>query len=538
MSSSHSDALPDAPPPQDTSADVSCDVLVIGGGINGAGIARDLAGRGWSVVLCEQHDLAQHTSSASTKLVHGGLRYLEHGQIGLVRKALQEREGLLRGAPHIMAPLRFVLPHDASMRPAWMIRAGLWLYDHLARRDFLPGSTQISLKGHELGRPLQPAWRQAFVYADGWVDDARLVVLCAQDARERGASILTRTRCHQLRPLAQGWEALLAHHDPHTGRLTHNVAVKARLVVNAAGPWADQVQAMVAGDGQPGGPRSTAQHLRLVKGSHIIVPRLFDHDHAYIFQGRDRRIVFAIPYEQRFTLIGTTDVDHPGDPGQVAIDQAEVDYLCEAVNRYFRQPVRPADVVWAYAGVRPLMDGERAGGKASAVTRDYRLQRQAGPAPWLTVWGGKITTFRKLSEQAGDVIGELLEDRRPAWTREAVLPGGRLLELIETEVDPVTDMAEFQRRLRQRHPWMDLGLVRRWSRQYGAQALRLLEGVQQRADLGAEVAPDVYEAELFYLRRQEWAFTGDDVLWRRTKLGLHLDAAQREAVSRWMMDQA
>lgn len=534
MSSSDHAATPAEPGPQDTSADVSCDVLVIGGGINGTGIARDLAGRGWSVVLCEQHDLARHTSSASTKLIHGGLRYLEHGQIGLVRKALQEREGLLRGAPHIMAPLRFVLPHDAAMRPAWMIRAGLWLYDHLARRDFLPGSGQIALEGHVLGRPLQSGWRQAFVYSDGWVDDARLVVLCAQDARDRGATILTHTRCHQLRPLAQGWEALLAHHDPHSARLTHHVAVRARLVVNAAGPWADQVQAMMAADAP--GARPPARHLRLVKGSHIVLPRLFEHDHAYIFQGHDRRIVFAIPYEQRFTLIGTTDVDHVGGPGTAAIDEAEVAYLCDAVNRYFRQPVRPLDVVWSYAGVRPLMDGERSG-KASAVTRDYRLQRHAGAAPWLTVWGGKITTFRKLSEQAGDVAGELLHDRRPAWTREAVLPGGRLLDLIEAEVDPVTDMAEFQRCLRQRHPWMDLGLVRRWSRQYGAQVLHLLEGVQQRADLGAEIAPGVHEAELFYLRRQEWAFTGDDVLWRRTKLGLHLSADQREAVSRWMAAQ-
>ena len=376
MSSSDQAATPFDPGPQDTSADVSCDVLVIGGGINGAGIARDLAGRGWSVVLCEQHDLAQHTSSASTKLIHGGLRYLEYGQLGLVRKALQEREGLLRSAPHIMAPLRFVLPHDADMRPAWMIRAGLWLYDHLAHRDFLPGSGQIGLEGHVLGRSLKPAWRQAFVYSDGWVDDARLVVLCAQDARERGASILTRTRCMQLRPLAQGWEALLAHHDPHTGRLTHNVAVRAKLVVNAAGPWADQVQALVTGEPRASGGSAPTPvpHLRLVKGSHLIVPRLFEHDHAYLFQGRDRRIVFAIPYEQRFTLIGTTDVDHAADPAQAAIDEAEVDYLCEAVSRYFRQPVRPTDVVWAYAGVRPLRLPPAAPGRRVALAHGVGRQ--------------------------------------------------------------------------------------------------------------------------------------------------------------------
>ncbi|RZL08188.1 MAG: glycerol-3-phosphate dehydrogenase [Rubrivivax sp.] len=451
-----------------SSADGQVDVLVIGGGINGTGIARDLAGRGWSVVLCEQHDLAQHTSSASTKLIHGGLRYLEYGHLGLVRKALIEREGLLRSAPHIMWPLRFVLPHDAGMRPAWMIRLGLWLYDHLAPRDFLPGTEHL-----------------------------------------------------------------------------HQVSVQARLVINAAGPWAEQVQGWLespspsaSGAVAPASPRAGAKpahRLRLVKGSHIVVPRLFTHDHAYIFQGRDRRIVFAIPYEQRFTLIGTTDVEYTGDPGEVGIDEAEVAYLCEAASRYFVRPVQREDVVWTYAGVRPLMDDAQ--GNASAVTRDYRFERRGGAAPWISVWGGKITTFRKLAEQCGALVGELLGDHRKPWTRGAVLPGGRLLDLIEEEVDPVTDMAEFQQRLRQRHPWMDLALLRRWSRQYGSQALRLVEGVTSRADLGAEVAPDLYEAELFHLRRQEWACTGDDVLWRRTKLGLHLDEAQRAAVRQWMAAQ-
>lgn len=521
-----------------SSADAHCDVLVIGGGINGAGIARDLAGRGWSVVLCEQHDLAQHTSSASTKLVHGGLRYLEYGHLGLVRKALIERERLLRSAPHIMWPLRFVLPHDAGMRPAWMIRLGLWLYDHLAPRDFLPGTEHIDLSRHPVGQPLQKGWRDGFVYSDGWVDDARLVVLCAQDARDRGAIVMTRTRCEQLRPDDQGWQALLAHHDPHSQRLTHHVSVKARLVINAAGPWAEQVQGWLqssASTGQPAQAGKAAPRLRLVKGSHIVVPRLFNHDHAYIFQGKDRRIVFAIPYEQRFTLIGTTDVDHLGDPGEARIDPAEVSYLCEAASRYFVREVRPDDVVWTYAGVRPLMDDAK--GNASAVTRDYRFERHAGARPWITVWGGKITTFRKLAEECGGLVGEVLNDRRPAWTREALLPGGRLIDLIDEEVDPVADMAAFQQRLRQRHPWMDLGLLRRWSRQYGSQALRLTDGVSARADLGREVAPDLYEAELHYLRRHEWACTGDDILWRRTKLGLHLDEAQREAVAQWMAAQ-
>ncbi|HET6789238.1 MAG TPA: glycerol-3-phosphate dehydrogenase, partial [Aquabacterium sp.] len=359
-----------------------------------------------------------------------------------------------------------------------------------------------------------------------------LVLLCAQDARARGASVLTRTRCEQLRRHAQGWQALLAHHDPHSGRLTHHVSVQARLVVNAAGPWADQVQQMLTHQRGAGAAPTPPQRLRLVKGSHIVVPRLFAHDQAYIFQGKDGRIVFAIPYEQRFTLVGTTDVDYQGDPARVSIDEAEIRYLCEAVGRYFRQGVTPSDVVWHYAGVRPLMDD--AHGKASAVTRDYRLEKAGGSSPWLTVWGGKITTFRKLADQAGRAVGELLDDPRPGWTRDAVMPGGRLLDLIDAEVDPVSDLAEFQLRLRRRHPWMNLALARRWSQQYGSDVLRLLEGVQGREDLGAEIAPDVYEAELSYLRHQEWACTGDDVLWRRTKLGLHLSPEQCEAVQRWM----
>jgi glycerol-3-phosphate dehydrogenase len=510
--------------------DACCDVLVIGGGVNGAGVARDLAGRGWSVVLCEQDDLAAHTSSASTKLIHGGLRYLEYGDFGLVRKALIEREGLLTGAPHIMWPLRFVLPHDEGMRPAWMIRLGLWLYDHLAPRRFLPASQQIDLRSHAAGKPLQPRLQAAFEYADGWVDDARLVVLCAMDARDKGARILTHTKCTQLDRDPQGWQALLAHHDPQSGRLTHHARIKARLVINAAGPWADHVHRSLAPAGQ-----SQPHHdvtLRLVKGSHIVVPKLFSNAHAYIMQQPDGRIVFAIPYEQHFTLVGTTDEIYMGNPADTRIGDEEIRYLCAAVTRYFKQPLAPDDVVWHFSGVRPLLDDKR--GKASAITRDYRIDHAEGTSPWITLWGGKITTFRVMAQQAADLASDLLGESRSGWTRGAHLPGGDLLALIDRYTDPVSDMAEFQRQLRQRYPWIDLGLARRWCRQYGSDVLRLLDGVSSRDNLGQEVAPDLYEAELFYLRHHEWACTGEDVLWRRTKLGLHYTAEQRQAVIDWM----
>ncbi|WP_414639621.1 glycerol-3-phosphate dehydrogenase [Aquabacterium sp.] len=517
-------------------ADYHCDVLVIGGGINGVGIARDLAGRGWRVVMCEQEDLASHTSSSSTKLIHGGLRYLEYGEFGLVRKALMERELLLRSAPHIMWPLRFVLPHDASMRPAWMIRLGLWLYDNLAPREFLPGCESVALNKSPLGEPLKPGWTKGFVYSDGWVDDARLVALCALDAAEQGAQILTRTRCEATSPHAGGWRATLAHLDPNTQAATHKLTVQARMVVNAAGPWAEhmlrQVMAVPTTTGKGG---DANKKLRLVKGSHIVVPRIFNHDHAYIFQGQDKRIIFAIPYERDFTLIGTTDVEHKAAPGHVQIEPEEVVYLCTELSRYLRRPVQPGDVVWSYAGVRPLLDDES--GKAAAVTRDYRLQTQLKPSPWLTVWGGKLTTFRLLSQEAADEVGKMLGDERHQWTADAVLPGGFLGDLIEETGNPMADMAEFQTRLRRRHPWMDLGLMRRWTRAYGSRVLRLLDGVRSRGDLGAEIAPDLYEAELFYLKRHEWAMTADDVLWRRSKLGLHYSAAQRQAVADWFVAQ-
>ena len=490
------------------------DVLVVGGGINGAGIARDLAGRGLSVMLCEQDDLAAHTSSSSTKLIHGGLRYLEHYEFALVRKALAEREVLLHSAPHIIWPLRFVMPHDPGMRPVWMVRIGLFLYDHLARREVLPDSRTVDLRRHPAGAPLKRGFRKGFVYSDGWVDDARLVVLNAMDAAEHGATVLTRWACVDARRGATHWQVRLAGAGGATREL------QARALVNAAGPWAAQFLAEHA-------HAAERRSLRLVKGSHIVVRKLFDHGHAYIFQNPDKRIIFAIPYEGEFTLIGTTDVEHDGPIGTARISAGETAYLCEQASRYFERPVRPADVVWSYSGVRPLLDDES--GDPSEVTRDYALELDTSAAPLLTVWGGKITTYRKLAEEAGDLLGAPLATPRGAWTRDAILPGGDFASWIGAAQRPDADFARFLQVLAQRHPGLPAPLARRLARAYGTRVEALLRG----GDLGAEVAPGLFEAELDYLHANEWARSADDVLWRRSKLGLHLDAAQRDAVDDW-----
>jgi glycerol-3-phosphate dehydrogenase len=492
-------------------------VLVVGGGINGAGIARDLAGRGASVLLCEQDDLAQHTSSSSTKLIHGGLRYLEYYEFSLVRKALAEREVLLKSAPYIMGPLRFVMPHDPndkSLRPVWMIRLGLFLYDHLARREVLPASRTVDLRRHPAGKPLKPLFTKGYVYSDGWVDDARLVVLNAIDAQAHGAHVLTRWRCVDARRGATHWQVRLQ------STRGEQREVQARALVNAAGPWAAQFLAEHAHVPEP-------KSLRLVKGSHIVVPKMFEHDHAYLFQNPDQRIIFAIPYQGDFTLIGTTDVDHAEALGEARISPEETAYLCEQASRYFAKPVTPEQVVWSYAGVRPLLEDES--GNASAVTRDYHLDLDAHPAPLLTVWGGKITTFRKLAEEAADLLAAPLGIARGAWTQQAVLPGGDLSAWIGAAQRPDTDFARFAQALAARHPELPPALCGRLARAYGARAELILE----RGTLGAEVAPGLFEAELDYLYTHEWARSADDVLWRRSKLGLHLSAAQRAAVDAW-----
>jgi glycerol-3-phosphate dehydrogenase len=502
----------------------ACDVLVVGGGINGAGIARDLAGRGWRVMLAEQDDLAAHTSSNSTKLIHGGLRYLEHYEFSLVRKSLREREVLLRSAPHIMWPLRFVMPHDPSMRPAWVIRLGLFLYDHLAQRKVLPGSHGVSLRNHTLGAPLQPRFTRGFVYSDGWVDDARLVILNALDAQTHGAQILTRTRCAVAQRGAKAWTATLRSSNGNERTVT------ARALVNAAGPWAEAFLRNQARSTR--GEALATRNLRLIKGSHIVVPRCFEHDHAYIFQNPDKRIIFAIPYEERFTLIGTTDVDLVGDPRAARIDDDEIAYLCEQASRYFTRPVKPADVVWSYAGVRPLLDD--ASGDPAAITRDYLLESNAEAAPLLSVWGGKITTFRKLAEEAADEIGSMLGESRTTWTEGASLPGGDFAAWIGQPFRPDTDFERFVIVVHARYPWLDGVLARRLARAYGSRIDRVLGAANCEADLGHELAPGLFESELRYLRREEWACTAEDVLWRRTKRGLHFSEAQRQRVADWM----
>ncbi|KVR45100.1 glycerol-3-phosphate dehydrogenase [Burkholderia multivorans] len=485
------------------------DLLVVGGGINGAGIARDAAGRGLSVLLCEQDDLASHTSSASTKLIHGGLRYLEYKEFGLVRKALQERETLLRAAPHIMWPLRFVMPHMPNLRPAWLIRIGLFLYDHLAKRELLPGSRGIDMRRHAAGAPLVDSIRRGFVYSDGWVDDARLVVLNALDAKERGAEILTRTKLVSAERRSDEWEARLQQPD---GAIR---VVRARAIANAAGPWVGDVLHGALGRG--------AHHsVRLVKGSHIVTRRLFDHDHAYIFQNPDKRIIFAIPYERDFTLIGTTDVEYTSDPARVAIDRDETQYLCDSINRYFKRKISPADVHWTYSGVRPLLEDENAA-NASAVTRDYRLEMDDGEgAPLLSVFGGKITTFRKLAEEAGDMLCRALDRDAPAWTAGAPLPGG---DIANAKFDAFADA------FAKRHRWLPAPLARRYARAYGTRAARVVGTAQSLADLGAEIVPGLFEAELRYLRDTEWATCAQDVLWRRSKLGLHVAPGTLDAAS-------
>lgn len=483
------------------------DLLIIGGGINGAGIARDAAGRGLRVCLVEQDDLASHTSSASTKLIHGGLRYLEQREFRLVREALAERERLLAIAPHIIRPQRFVLPYVEGLRPRWLLRLGLFVYDHAGGRERLAASRSVDLRGTPLGAPLKSAIHTGFEYSDCWVDDARLVVLNAVDAARRGARVMTRMRLVTAQPEDGGW--LVTCVDRRTGG---QMQLRARALVNAAGAWVSNVLSQCLGV-------TSRQQLRLVKGSHLVVRRQYDGDQAYLLQSPDRRIVFAIPYEQDFTLIGTTDLPFAADPGRVQIDPEEVRYLCDCVNQFFRQPVTPDQVVWSYAGVRALHDegGEDA---AQNVSRDYALElvRAAGGATVLSVFGGKITTYRCLAEAALEKLLPALGMKDlPPWTDREHLPGGDL---------PQADLALFTRHAIARWPGLPAALVTRLAGHYGTRMAQVLNGARVPGDLGEDFGGGLTRAEVDYLVREEWALCADDILWRRTKLGLH--GASRE----------
>ncbi|HYQ39474.1 MAG TPA: glycerol-3-phosphate dehydrogenase [Pseudomonas sp.] len=484
------------------------DLAVIGGGINGCGIAADAAGRGLSVFLCEQHDLAAHTSSASSKLIHGGLRYLEHHEFRLVREALGEREVLLGMAPHLVRPLRFVLPHRPHLRPTWMIRAGLFLYDHLGARHSLPGSRHVTFGP---GCPLKHEIEEGFEYSDCWVDDARLVVANAISAREHGAHIHPRTRCIGARCSKGLWHLQLEREDGS------RLSLRARALVNAAGPWVEQLLHDVL-------HRSSAQHVRLIQGSHIVVPRLHDGEQAYILQNEDGRIVFVLPYQKRFSLIGTTDREYHGDPAAVRISDEEIDYLLTVVNTHFRQQIGRRDIVGHFSGVRPLYDD--ASGNPSAVTRDYHLvlSGEHDGAPLLSVFGGKLTTYRKLAESALEQLAPYFPQMRPAWTASSKLPGAE-------ELDSVSKLAED---LCDAHGWLSPDLARRWAGSYGTRAWQLVEDVHCLMDLGENFGAGLYAREVDYLCEEEWARNAEDILWRRSKLGLLLGPMQQQKLVRYL----
>ncbi|KAJ54735.1 glycerol-3-phosphate dehydrogenase [Actibacterium mucosum KCTC 23349] len=514
------------------------DLFVIGGGINGCGIARDAAGRGLRVGLAEMNDLASATSSASTKLFHGGLRYLEFFEFRLVREALIERETLLRAMPHISWPMRFVLPYHREMRfdsatptsklltffmpwmkgrrPAWLIRLGLFLYDNLGGRKILPGTETLRLPGTPEGRPLNRKFVRAYEYSDCWVQDSRLVALNARDAADRGAQVMTRTRVSGVDSHGDHWAVTLT--DADTGDTRQ---VTARMLVNAAGPWvADMIHNTLRINAPAG--------VRLVRGSHIVVPRLYDHDKCYFFQGQDGRIIFAIPYEEDFTLIGTTDADHDAPDVKPECTEEEADYLCAFASQYFEQPVTRDQVVWTYSGVRPLYDDGAT--SATAATRDYVLKvEDTGTAPVLSVFGGKITTYRRLAESALDKIAPYFPGLPDKWTAGVPLPGGDF---------PVDGVDGLIAQLRAAHPFLSARHAKRLIRTYGAEAAEMLRGATALADLGRDFGAELYEVELRWLMDREFARRAEDVLWRRTKLGLHLDDAQAAALDSWMAANA
>ncbi|WP_127143995.1 glycerol-3-phosphate dehydrogenase [Pelagibacterium montanilacus] len=495
-------------------SDAKFDILVVGGGINGCGIARDAAGRGFSVCLLEMNDLASGTSSGSTKLIHGGLRYLEHYEFRLVREALQEREVLWAMAPHVIWPLRFVLPHHRGLRPAWLLRLGLFLYDHLGGRRRLPATKVRDLRHDPIGRVLKPGFAKAFEYSDCWVDDARLVTLNAQDASRLGARIRTRTRLVTARREGDHWQVTTENSEGEVASLC------ARMVINASGPWVSRVLTESIGANEN-------HKVRLVKGSHIVVRKLYDDPRCFFFQNSDGRIFFAIPYEDEFTLIGTTDEDFDGDPKDVVIAESEIDYLLAAAGEYFSAPLGRKDVVWTYSGVRPLYDDGAS--KAQEATRDYVLKRSggAGQPALLNVIGGKITTYRRLAESALEHVEEMLGARKRSWTANSRLPGG------EFAVDAYEGQVDW---LIRDYPFLGSVQARRLVRSYGTLARTILGSARQASDLGPAFGAGLTGAEVTYLIDNEWARTSEDILWRRTKLGLHGEAIDLAALKAFIAD--
>ena len=486
------------------------DLFIIGGGINGAGIARDAAGRGLSVILCEKDDLAQGTSSRSGKLVHGGLRYLEYYEFRLVREALIEREVLLESAPHIIWPMRFVLPHSPDDRPAWLVRLGLFLYDHLGGRKRLPGTRTLNLRRDPEGAPIKDQFTKGFEYSDCWVDDARLVVLNALDAAEKGARIHTRTACTSARRDGDLWRVEMT--DTRTNAKT---TVMARALVNAGGPWVNDIIGRVTGT-------NSRRNVRLVKGSHIIVPKFWVGEQAYLVQNNDKRVIFINPYEGDKALIGTTDIPYEGAPEKVSAGEDEITYLLAAVNRYFKQQLRRSDVVHSFSGVRPLYDD--GAGNPSAVTRDYVFDLETTGAPILNVFGGKITTFRKLAEHGLQRLAATFPTMGPDWTAKGALPGGDI---------PNADIPRFIDGLLRTYPWLPRDLAGHYTRLYGARTAKLIGNATSLAALGRQFGPHLYEAEARYLMAHEWAQTPEDILTRRTKHALHMTAAEQSAFADW-----
>jgi glycerol-3-phosphate dehydrogenase len=489
------------------------DVIVIGGGINGAGIAADAAGRGLSVLLLEAQDLACATSSASSKLIHGGLRYLEHYEFRLVSEALAEREVLLRLAPHITFPMRFRLPHQPHLRPAWMIRAGLFLYDHLGKRTTLPGSKGLRFGPESV---LKPELKRGFEYSDCWVDDARLVVLNAQEVVKHGGAVRTRTKVTRAWRENGLWKVEAINTDSG-----ETLTWQAKGLVNASGPWIKHFF-------DEGLHLKSPYGIRLIKGSHIVVPRVHHQPQSYILQNEDQRIVFVIPWLDEFSIIGTTDVEHHGDPQEVQIDDQEIDYLLNVYNGHFKKQLSRSDIVWTYSGVRPLCDDES--DSPQAVTRDYTLDihDHQGQAPLLSVFGGKLTTYRKLAEHALEKLAPYYPGCGPAWTKNAILPGG----------DMQFGRDSYATKLRYQHHWLPESLAQRYAGTYGSHSQLILANANGLGDLGEDFGHGLYEAELRYLVQKEWVVELDDAIWRRTKLGMWLSETQQARVKTWLAEHA